>query len=299
LKRAVYKERSTMRHRLIGGVLLAAAILLLPMALHAQGKKNKNDQPPIDSAKLTLGKYFGTLKSVPGSDRTFIVTVEIATLVPNGKGGNYKGTNAALQAISRLQNQINQAANQYNNARKPQQKANALNRLVNLQNQLATQIAVLQLQASALGPDGIPPGYKLVKHKRDVEFQHTENVKVRTLVLPQEFDDKGDIKKYTAAEKLKLRGKDKHLPGYESEPEKLNVGQKVRVTLVRRPKPPVDKEKEAERAKLTPEEKKAALKEDKEKEKELDEVEKKRQVNLIVIIEEAQEGASPGEKRKK
>jgi len=274
-----------MRHRLIGASLLTAAILLLPMSLNAQTKKKEKDPgPPIDSAKLLSGKFFGTLKDVPGSDRVFVVTIEEAILVPSPR--NNTATN---QAIAKLQPKITQATNQYNRARKAGPKANALAKLQNLQNQLA----VLQAVLTAPGPDGAPAGYKYAKTKRNVEFQHTEAVKVRTMVLPEQFDDKGNIKKYTAAEKLKLKGKDKHLIGYESELEKLVAGQKVRVTLVKRPKPPVDKEKEAEEAKLTAEEKKALAK-DKE---EIPDGEKKRQVKLIVIVEEAPaEPESPGGK---
>jgi len=282
-----------MRHRLIGASLLTAVIFLLPMSLGAQSKKKEKDPgPAIDSAKLVSGKFFGTLKELPDSERVFVVTIEQATLVPSGKGPNVAGIQ---QAISRLNNQITQATNRYNSAGK-RGKANALAKLQNLQNQLAAQMTLLQARLSAVGPDGAPVGYKYVKTKHNIEFQHTEAVKVRTLVLPEQFDEKGNIKKYTAAEKLKLRGKDKHLPGYESELEKLVAGQKVRVTLAKKPKPPVDKEKEAEEAKLTAEEKKAASK-DKEA---IPDGEKKRQVKLIVIVEEAPaEPESPGERRKK
>jgi len=289
-----------MRRRSIGAILLIAALLLLPTALNAKGKrKAKNDEPPIDSAKLMPGKFFGTLKTVPGSDRTYIVTVETANLVPSGKGGNYKGTNAALRRISSLQNQINQATNQYNRAKNASARNNALNRLNTLTAQQQTQLLTLQLRSSGALNGGIPPGFKLVKKTQDIEFQHTELAKVRTLVLPVEYDDKGELKKYTAEEKRKLRGKDTHLPGYESSLEKLNVGQKLKVTLAKRPKPPVDKEKAKEEAKLTQEEKKELAKEAKEREKERDETEKKVQVKLLVIAEEAAEGPSPGDRPRK
>jgi len=271
-----------MRHRLLGATLLIAALFLLPMSLNAGRNKKSQpiEEPPVDSAKLLPGKFFGTLKDLPGSDRVFVVNIEELKLVPSGK----KNT-AAINAINRLQNQITQATNQYNRARKAGPKANALAKLQNLQNQLAIQ----QARLNAPGPDGAPAGYKYVKTKRDVEFQHTEPVKVRTMVLPEQFDEKGNIKKYTTEEKQKLKGKDKHLPGYESELEKLVAGQKVRVTLATRPKPKVDPERAKEEAKLTAEEKKAA-----EKDREMD-GEKKRQVKLIVIVEEAPaEPESPG-----
>src|SRR5262245_40192923 len=49
-----------------------------------------------------------------------------------------------------------------------------------------------------------------------VEFQMAEKAKVRTMLLPETFDSKGNPKKYTEKEKAELRGKDKGLPGFES-----------------------------------------------------------------------------------
>ncbi len=65
-----------------------------------------------------------------------------------------------------------------------------------------------------------------------VEFQLTEKAKVRTTLLPDAFDDKGNPKKYTAKELAELKGKDKTLPGYESAVENLRAGQTVQLTLV-------------------------------------------------------------------
>ena len=81
-----------------------------------------------------------------------------------------------------------------------------------------------------------------------VEFQLTEKVKVRTMVLPEAFDDKGNPKKYTKKELSDLKGADKVSPGYESSVEKLGAGQTVQLTLaaVARPAAPTGKKKEKE-----------------------------------------------------
>src|SRR5262249_37754586 len=118
----------------------------------------------------------------------------------------------------------------------------------------------------------------------DIEFQHRELVKVRTMILPEQFDEKGNIKKYTKEELKELKGKDKDLPGYESSLEKLEAGQVVTVTLAAysRPKPkPEDKPRPED--KVNPEDKINAKDLDKVKPDE----EKKMQVRVIVIKEEA------------
>jgi hypothetical protein len=288
-----------MRHRLIAGALvLAAFFFLMPTPLSAQGKKAKG-APPIDSAKLAPGEYVGKVKTTAGADRLFVVTVETVNLVYTGKGlKNYKGNNPAINQLVRLQNQLVQAQNRLaqllNNPKsKPQQVTQAANKVQQLTAQLQNQALVVQAQllakASALTPEGLPPGYKLVKTTRQVEFQHIETVKVRAMFLPEEFDDKGEVKKYTAAEKLKLRGKDKHLPGYESSIDKMEVGQQVKVKLVKRPKrKPAEKEAEDKEAEKDA---KATAKED--------DGEKKLQVSLIILLKDAQGLSSLGEKGKR
>lgn len=88
--------------------------------------------------------------------------------------------------------------------------------------------------------------YKTTTTKHEIEFQASEKVKVRTTILPEQFDDKGNIKKHTAKELAELKGKDKNLPGYESSLERLETGQVVRVTLKAAPtRGAKDKDKDA------------------------------------------------------
>jgi hypothetical protein len=76
-----------------------------------------------------------------------------------------------------------------------------------------------------------------------------DDVKVRRMTLPVDFDDKGKPKKYTQKEKDELRGPDKKLPGYTAGLEDLKAGQLIDVYLVRKagaPKNPKDKDAMAE-----------------------------------------------------
>lgn len=78
------------------------------------------------------------------------------------------------------------------------------------------------------------------KTKITAEFQMQDKAKVRTMVLAESFDDKGNPIKLDAKKLSELKGKgaDRSLPGYESSPEELRVGQTVQVTLVTVPRAP-------------------------------------------------------------
>jgi len=276
-----------MLRRLIGASLLVAAILTLPSLSEGRAPDKKKGQavdpkPATDSAKLTSGEFAGTLKSAPGSDRTFILTTSTKRLEPTGKGGANKGNNA-LNRVLQAQNHLQQAQMRVATARTPQQARQHQQQVAHAQIQLQQAMAALNLTGAGAG--GIPPGYKLTEVKQDIEFQASEECKVRTLVLPETFDDKGNVKKYTKEELAELKGKDKNLIGYESGMDKLEPGAKIKVTLAPVKKPAADaKEKDGDK--------------DKDKDKDPD-GDKKMQVKLIVITEEAPQTTTPEKGKKK
>jgi hypothetical protein len=94
-----------------------------------------------------------------------------------------------------------------------------------LQQMLQAQQQMAQHQAQMYQPESIT---------RDVELQTIEDVKVRMLTPPPQFDDKGHVKKYTAKELKELRGPDPKLPGYQAEFGDLHEGQIVQVHLVKK-----------------------------------------------------------------
>lgn len=77
-----------------------------------------------------------------------------------------------------------------------------------------------------------------------VEFQLSEKAKVRTTILSDPFDDKGNPRKYTRKELDAMKGKDKTLPGYESSTGELRAGQTVQLTLASAPRPAGGKKKD-------------------------------------------------------
>jgi hypothetical protein len=73
--------------------------------------------------------------------------------------------------------------------------------------------------------------------KVDSELQSIDDVKVRSVYPPMQFDEKGRARKPTAKELKELRGTDK-LPGYQAEFSDLKMEQIVDVTLVTKKRPP-------------------------------------------------------------
>jgi hypothetical protein len=274
-------------HRLAALGLLFGFLAVPSADLLAQKDKKKMDAPPaIDSAKLT-GEFIGTLKSTPGTDRLFIVSVETKKLVPTGKKTTpYRGNNANVNRIIQLQNRIAQDQSRLQSAKNPQQVRQYYQNLIRDQQQL--QAAIIQLSNNLTLSGGIPPGYKIDTTKQDVEFQASETVQVRTMVLPEQFDDKGNVKKYTKEELAELKGKDKKAVGYESSLEKLEPGMKVRVVLAPAPKKKDEAKQEKDKA--------AKDKEDKDK----DELnpDKKMQVKQLVILEDAPAAPAPKKGKK-
>jgi hypothetical protein len=283
-----------MKRRLLGLCLLLSLAIALPSMLEAQAPKPAT-KAPTDSDKLQAGEFSGSLKSTPGSDRTFILKIDQRTLQPTGRGVNPGRVNRDVQRILNAQNQILQAQNRVATARTPQQRNSAMQHLQRAQVSLQQATVALNVAAAGgVGVGGAPPGYRWVVTSSEIEFQAMEEAKIRTLVLPENYDEKGNIKKYTKQELDELKGKDKNLPGYESEMEKLETGMKVKVVLAPRKKSkPADKPAAAEKA--DDKDKDA----EKGKNKDLDDDgEKKMQVKMIIITENAPAAANArGKKR--
>jgi hypothetical protein len=90
--------------------------------------------------------------------------------------------------------------------------------------------------------------YQVATVNKDVEWQATDDVKVRMANPPPQFDDKGRQKKYTKKELKELKGDDK-LPHYPASFSDIKQEQIVEVTLVRKkdaPRTPVRKGKDAD-----------------------------------------------------
>jgi hypothetical protein len=269
--------------RLIGSALLMGAFLALP-SMEAWGQKDKKSEDssakPTDSDAIPAGEYMGILKSTPGTDRNFTVDLEVPKLVPTIRvvGGSSGGGSASIQSILRNQARLQQAQLQFATAPTPFLKAQAASRIRNLTGVLQRSIA--NLRRGPTGPRMVP-GYRIERSIVTIEFQASEKAKVRTMLLPETFDDKGNLKKYSKKELAELKGKDKGLPGFEGALDKLEVGQVVRVLTAAVGKSAATK---------------SAKDKDKDDDDELDE--KSKQAKLIVVLGVAPDRSMGTGKRK-
>lgn len=78
--------------------------------------------------------------------------------------------------------------------------------------------------------DARVPGGKY-GHNEKQEHSLVDDVKIRTMKLPDRVDEKNKPIPYTSAEKAKLKGDDPKLPGYTAELSALNAGQIVELHL--------------------------------------------------------------------
>jgi hypothetical protein len=144
-----------------------------------------------------------------------------------------------------------------------------------------------QYQYQYLAPKkgkGKASAYKLATGRKEFDLQAIDEVKVRLLQLPVEYDDKGHAKKYSAKELKELKGKD-HLPGYTGSWENLAPGQIVKIYLV----PPKKKAAEKGQDKVQVEDKAAF---------DLLEDNKKPQIKMIVVLAETDATTTPRSKKK-
>jgi len=299
--------------------LLATLVMGLPH-LAAQDKKKKADDPPaapVDADKLTPGDYTGKLLTTPGSDGTFTLQLEYKHYEAKNGGKLPKNATPQQQRLHQAQQKISHLQSQIAHSKNPREYTQHLN-------QLQQEMAHFQQLVAQQGGK-LPADYKEVIDTKDVEMKMADNADVRLLNLPTEFDDMGKVKKYTEKELQEKKGKKRNLPGYEAKVDDLKANQKVKVTLARvYPKPAPKETTKPDEAKPEDAKKDDPKKEEPKKEEakpadaKKDEAkpadakpdlpkaddpkpppEKKLQVTVIVIVEEAPDAPDPKKKPKK
>jgi hypothetical protein len=85
--------------------------------------------------------------------------------------------------------------------------------------------------------------YKDTSQKIDLDAP--DEMKVRTMVLPVELDDKGKPRKLTEKEKRDLKGPDPNLPGYLGDFDSLKPDQTVNVYPAKQPPKSKDKDSDS------------------------------------------------------
>jgi hypothetical protein len=204
-----------MRRALSTMVALAVPVLFLAGPLAGAPEKGDKDADKNTPKMIEAGQVVAKIMNVYEDKKK--LRVQVTQMVPKYNQG-------AAQALANAQIQLQQAM-----LRRPPD----YNQIRNLQIQMA------QNQAKLITYE---------QKNQDLEIQATDEVVVRANNPPEQFDDKGKVKKYTAKELAELKGDNKKLPGYKAEFSDLQPDMIVRLHLVKKkdaPKP-VKKPKDAE-----------------------------------------------------
>ncbi|HTU16852.1 MAG TPA: hypothetical protein VMG10_02215 [Gemmataceae bacterium] len=291
---------------ILTGLIASAAAAAPPKGKPAKSK-SAAPLPALNADVLRAGTFNGVLVSPPNSDRmiTIKVTYPEVRLKPGAKAPNFRSMEAKtmhqiMQEMHRAQQMPHSRGGYRGGGRGHHYHPNAFANMMHMQQmymqgeqRMAQAMVRAQQQEYQLLQreiQAIRNMYQVVQATRDVDFQLTENVKVRTKNVPQQFDEKGEIKKYTREELAVLKGKDKNLMGYESSLEALQQGQTLLLALRvhKKPKP----------AKLT------TTTNQKDKEEQPVEttdasLEHKMQVTVVVIVKDSDAPQSSSAKPKK
>jgi hypothetical protein len=201
------------------------ALALGAAALGADDKKDAaKDKPKVQQGGVLTAKVV----NVEAQQKSFTVQVEMPVM---RAAGGYAGAGnlQAYQALLQQQQQLMQQQMQIMQIRNPAQRMLALR-------QLAVQAQ--QQRVATPGQAGSP--LQVTKVPKDIDLRAIDEMKVRVLDLPVEFDEKGKAKKWTRKEIAERKGPDPSLPGYTADFDNIKAGQIVKVYLVKQkpaPKP--------------------------------------------------------------
>ncbi len=230
-----------MYRRFFGAGLLLAFVTACAVPTNAAPDKQPMDG--IDADSLPPGQFTGKLKTPPASDGSFIVSIQYQYLQLKNPNQIPRSTNPQMNNIIRDQVKITQLQNQIASTNNAKKQAQYLAQLQTAMIKLQNDMTLAQLT-----PQQNP--YNVMTGTKDITFHTADEVKVRFSSPPAAFDEKGNVKKYTADElkELKGMGDDAKLPGYQGTVEKLTAGMPVQVkTVANKPKKeekkPDDKDK--------------------------------------------------------
>jgi hypothetical protein len=177
------------------GPFLALAFVL-PAVPAADKDKLAGDKKEAASKMIAAGEVTGRVVNVEGTRKVFTLELSVAYQVPN-VGAINNITNIKLQMAT----------------------CRDINQMRNLQVQL------LREQANMV---------QVKRENHNVDIEAGDDVQVRLQDPPVAFDEKGNVKKYTAKELKDLKGDPKlKLPGYQGDFDSLKTDQIIKVTLAK------------------------------------------------------------------
>ncbi|HVS38073.1 MAG TPA: hypothetical protein VMS17_21120 [Gemmataceae bacterium] len=217
-----------MRNGRLAAAFLCGCFLAAPI-LAADPPKD------LDGDILPPGQFAGTLTTVPGTGGSFTMKAEFDHV--QLKPGAGLGENRDVRDLIRDQERVERTQAEIAAARNRGEYNRLMRQLAGELEHLELQTARVQLRESG--------DYMIRKDFKDIDFHTSDDVKVRILNPPVQFDDKGNAKQYTPDELKAMKGKDADLPGYESTLDHLKVGDAIKVTLST-PKPAKDADAKAD-----------------------------------------------------
>lgn len=200
--------------RLFGFSLVILAACSLPI-IGADEKKPKGDGDSNDRINFSLvqpGLVQGRVKSAPNGKS---IVIEIPFQHVERKN-NDKDDKDDKDNKNKKKNKPNN-----NKANKNPQAAQA--QRIREQIQKANQQQLENLR-----------NFNVVLDWRELEIPLDESTKFRAKEPGSGFDEKGNIKKYSAEELKQLKGSNPNLPGYEAKPEEIQAGHIVTINLARK-----------------------------------------------------------------
>jgi hypothetical protein len=199
----------------------------LPGDAVGQGKNNQQNkaQPATQQDYYLIQNQKAITAQVLAFDdasHTVSVRIDFPEWVPNPK---YRPNTSAQNNLMRDYQRMMQEQNRLAGSRNPRQMQQHMNNMMNLQNRINMDM----MRAMNTNPNN--PPFIQKHHLKDFDFEMQENVVYRKKNLPQEYDDTGNIKKYTKEEIAKLRGKNEPKDTYSATADEFHPGQYVWVYL--------------------------------------------------------------------
>ncbi len=248
-------------------LLLAIAAWEAPEAIaqkkKAEAKKNKDSAElatPADYKLIQKNKEIaGSIVSI--SESIVTIKVDFPHMENNPKYKAPKVTNPAAKGYNAQANQQYQLWKTSQdlmrqqqlamNAKTPQERQRAMQRyyqdLARFQQQQQKQYAAQMQQVNKTNKTaggGANDPFIVVHAYKEFEFEIETKAPVKKLYLPVEFDDTGNLKKYTDKEKADLRGEDKSNPArYIAKIDEATRGTEAKLFLT--PPKKVEKAKDA------------------------------------------------------
>jgi hypothetical protein len=223
-----------MLHRIVGAVALAM-LIAVPLGAADDKKDTKSsdttkslkDAPEPEVRSTSKGKWIpvgdlvGTLKKADGNSLTLHVQYQEIQPDVGAQIRDAKISASLQRQLAGLQRNLIAAQK----IRNPAQRAARIQRI------LASAEA-----RSAMAAAGAAAPFKIIYKQKDIDVSLAQEVVVRVKDPPAEFDDKGDLKKYTPEELKKLKGPGNYW-GYPSDVDSVTTGQVVRVFVFFQQKP--------------------------------------------------------------